>query len=780
MTKFIYRFRWLIIAFSAAIVLASALLIPGMKIDPEIRNYIPASIDSRVETDRIEEKFGVQDIVMILFSDSSVITYDNLVQIRNIDRSLSKIGGVSSRMSPFTVRSIKSQDGFMIADRVIMEVTEDPDQLRLLGEDLKNNRFARDIVVSSDLTTASITATVNNSESEGTTIAAIDSVIASHPGNTTILKGGLPYIRQYLLKDVARDAAVLVPLALIIMLVVLKLNLRKWRYVMMPFAVVVLSTLFSLALLPLLGWKMSIITMLVPVILIAVANNYGIYLTARYQELSIENRDASRIDRVKSVLSSLKMPVLFSGLTTVAGILGLLTHSIIPARQVGVLAAAGVILALLLSLFLIPAFILAGGSSAETEEKKKNNSRIFNVILERLSDMIIKHSGKILLVSVAAIAVISSGAVFLKINTNQETYFSKNHPVRLASDLINTKFGGSQTVSVMIDGDITDPLVMDGIDRLTLELGNEKGVGSVFSISQAIREMSKAIYTVGEDGYDRIPESREAIAQMFELYYMSGDQDDFRQLINSDNSSAHLLIRLSEPENHVIRNLKDRIGVLTESFPGEVTTGGYAIIMADFARSIIKGQVVSLLFAIGTVLLLLTIIFRSLKGGLISIIPLVASICIMFGFMGYTGIALDAATALLSSLMIGVGVDFTIQFIWSFNLKLKSGMEYNEALGAAMKTIGRSIIINALGVISGFSALMISGFLSIRFFGYLVTLSIFSCLFGALVIIPAILVRYRPGFIGFNTKLLNNKTHEKKNDSVVVTTAAFAGNITTA
>lgn len=780
MTKFIYKFRWLIIAFSAAIVLASALLIPGMKIDPEIRNYIPASIDSRVETDRIEEKFGVQDIVMILFSDSSVITYDNLVQIRNIDRSLSKIGGVSSRMSPFTVRSIKSQDGFMIADRVIMEVTEDPDQLRLLGEDLKNNRFARDIVVSSDLTTASITATVNNSESEGTTIAAIDSVIASHPGNTTILKGGLPYIRQYLLKDVARDAAVLVPLALIIMLVVLKLNLRKWRYVMMPFAVVVLSTLFSLALLPLLGWKMSIITMLVPVILIAVANNYGIYLTARYQELSIENRDASRIDRVKSVLSSLKMPVLFSGLTTVAGILGLLTHSIIPARQVGVLAAAGVILALLLSLFLIPAFILAGGSSAETEEKKKNNSRIFNVILERLSDMIIKHSGKILLVSVAAIAVISSGAVFLKINTNQETYFSKNHPVRLASDLINTKFGGSQTVSVMIDGDITDPLVMDGIDRLTLELGNEKGVGSVFSISQAIREMSKAIYTVGEDGYDRIPESREAIAQMFELYYMSGDQDDFRQLINSDNSSAHLLIRLSEPENHVIRNLKDRIGVLTESFPGEVTTGGYAIIMADFARSIIKGQVVSLLFAIGTVLLLLTIIFRSLKGGLISIIPLVASICIMFGFMGYTGIALDAATALLSSLMIGVGVDFTIQFIWSFNLKLKSGMEYNEALGAAMKTIGRSIIINALGVISGFSALMISGFLSIRFFGYLVTLSIFSCLFGALVIIPAILVRYRPGFIGFNTKLLNNKTHEKKNDSVVVTTAAFAGNITTA
>ena len=780
MTKFIYRFRWLIIAFSAAIALVSALLIPGMKIDPEIRNYIPASIDSRVETDRIEEKFGVQDIVMILFSDSSVMTYDNLVQIRNIDRSISKISGISSRMSPFTVRNIKSEDGFMIADRVIMDVPEDNEVLRGLGEDLVSNRFARDIVVSSDLTTASITATVNNSETEGTTISAIDSVILSNPGKTKILKGGLPYIRQYLLRDVARDAVVLVPLALVIMLVVLKLNLGKWRYVMMPFTVVLLSTLFSLALLPLLGWKMSIITMLVPVILIAVANNYGIYLTARYQELRFEDGNASRRSLVKTVLNSLNMPVLFSGLTTVAGILGLLTHSVIPARQVGVLAAAGVLLALLLSLFLIPAFILTGRSAVEKDEKKKNNSHFFNPLLGRLSDLIIKHPGRILVVSVAALALISSGAVFLKINTNQETYFSKKHPVRQASDLINSKFGGSQTISVMIEGDITDPAVMAGIDRLTMELEKEEGVGSVFSISQAVREMSKAIYTSDEEGYDRIPDSGEAIAQMFELYYMSGDQDDFRQLINSDNTGAHLLIRLSEPENHVIRNLKNRIEVLTESFPGEVTTGGYAIIMADFARSIIKGQVLSLLFAIGTVLLLLTMIFRSLKGGLIGIIPLAASICIMFGFMGFTGIALDAATALLSSLMIGVGVDFTIQFIWNFNLKIKSGLEYNEALRSAMLTIGRSIIINSLGVISGFSALIMSGFVSIRFFGYLVTISILSCLFGALVIIPAILVRYRPGFIGLSSRQIKNKTYEKKNDSVGVTSAAYAGNITTA
>ena len=123
----------------------------------------------------------------------------------------------------------------------------------------------------------------------------------------------------------------------------------------------------------------------------------------------------------------------------------------------------------------------------------------------------------------------------------------------MASDLINQKFGGSQTISVMVTGDIKNPEVMNGIDNITNQVEKMNGVGRVFSISQVVREMSKAIYSSDEAGYDKIPSSREAIAQMFELYNMSGDQDDFRQLMNLDNSKAHILIRLSDPSNEVIK-----------------------------------------------------------------------------------------------------------------------------------------------------------------------------------------------------------------------------------
>ncbi|HUU99526.1 MAG TPA: efflux RND transporter permease subunit [Bacteroidales bacterium] len=780
MTDFIIKYRWLIVAFCLIIGAGAGVLIPMAETDPEMRNYIPLSMKSRIETDKIESEFGVQDMIVILFSDSCIINSDNLKQIKDIDRAISRVNGISSRISPFTVRTIKSEEGMMVAEPLIKEIPSSPSEIKQLGADILENRFARDIVVSSDLTTASITATISNTEAETRTLQKVDSVLYLFQGGSKITSGGLPYIRQSIQKDVNKDALILVPVALFIMLFILKTTLGSWRSVMMPFSVVVLSTAASMALIPLLGWKLSIITLLVPIILIAVANNYGIYLVARFQELKAQNPGLSHRALINELLRSLNMPILFSGMTTVAGILGLLTHSIIPAKQVGILAATGVLLALSLSLLLIPALIFIGGSGIVKNDRKKHSAGIFNKLLTRLSGQIIRNPGKILITSAILTLVISSGIFLLRINTNQETYFPKRHPIRQASQIINTKFGGSQTISVMIEGDIKSPEVMKGIDELTNRIETQKGVGQIFSISQVVREMSKAIFTNTEAGYDKIPESGEAIAQMFELYNMSGDQDDYKQLMNLENSKAHILIRLSEPENSVIKSVKTRISQLTTDFPAEVTVGGYAIIMADFAGSIIKGQVLSLLFAVVTVLVLLTIIFKSFKGGLICSIPLVASIFILFGFMGFTGIALDAATALLSSLMIGVGIDFTIQYVWCFNSQIRAGLSYPAATEKAMGTIGRSIIINGMSVMAGFSALMLSGFTSIRFFGYLVIISIGSCLIGAIVVIPALLMKFRPRFIGLEMNKLKNRRNETKSNVIGVPAAAFSGGRATA
>jgi hypothetical protein len=764
MTDFIIKYRWVIITISFALAAGMCILIPSSETDPDIRNYIPSNMPSRVTNDSIEQEFGVQDMIIVLFTDSSILAPGDLRQVKEVDRAMSRMEGIGTINSVYTARKIEGRDGMMVVDPLIDRIPETPEDFLTLKNDILGNQFARDIVVSSDMTAAAITGTISSTEPEYETLNKIDSVIAAQQGDAMILKGGLPIIRQFIIRDVNNDAMILIPIALIIMLTVLKLSLGNWRSVLIPFMVVILSTAVTMGLIPLLGWKFSIIMCLAPIILISVANNYGIYLVSRQQELTRSDMTVTGKEMIRSITGSLNMPILFSGLTTIAGLLGLMTHSIIPARQVGILASAGVSLALVMSLLLIPALIYmqhAPGRKPSPAQPYKND--LISRALTTISSVVIRRPGRVLLVSLVLTILTGTGIAFLRIDTNQENFFPHKHPVRKASEIINSKFGGSQTISVMISGDIKDPVLMQRIDDLTQHLKGSEGVGGVYSISDVVREMSKALYDPTEEEYDMIPTSGGAIAQMFELYNMSGNPDDFRQLMNFENTKAHILVRLSKPENEIVRDLRDDIKSYTEDFPAKVTIGGYAIIMIDFARNIISGQISSLAFALVIVMILLAIIFRSLSGGLIGSIPLGASILIQFGVMGMTGVAIDAATALLSSIMIGVGVDFTIQFLWRYKNELRKGVPRHEAIATTYRTTGRSIVINGLSVMAGFSATFFSGFLSIRFFGYLTMLAIGSCLLYAVIVMPAFMLYYKPAFIEAKLKrLIKNKDENEK------------------
>jgi len=777
MTDFIIKYKWAIISVSFALAVALGLLIPSSETDPDIRNYIPRTMPSRMTNDSIEQEFGVQDMIIVLFKDSSILTPADLKQIREIDKAFSRMEGIGTVSSLYTARKIKGEEGMMIVDPLIRRIPETPEETEALRQDILANRFARGIVASSDMTAAAITGTINPNVPEYVTLNKIDSVIAGHRAGAEIMTGGLPYIRKSIVEDVNHDAMILIPLALLIMLTVLKLSLGDWKSVLMPFTVVILSTAVTMGMIPLLGWKFSIIMCLAPIILISVANNYGIYLVARYQELRRSDLQMNGKEMIRSITGSLNMPILFSGLTTIAGLLGLLAHSIIPARQVGVLAATGVTLALAMSLLLIPALIyLQQKPGRKIRPVHDYSGDLISRALGKISAGVIKRPGRVLIVSLAVTLLLGIGIALLRTNTDQESYFPRKHPVRLASALINSKFGGSQTISVMISGNIKDPVLMQKIDDVTQVLKGTDGVGGVFSISDFVREMSKALYDPSEVEYDRIPSSTEAIAQMFELYNMSGNPDDFKQLMNFENTKAHILVRLSKTDNEAVKAIRDEIAGYTSDFPAKVTIGGYAIIMTDFAQKIINGQVSSLAFALVTVFILLSIVFRSVKGGLIGSIPLAASIIIQFGVMGLTGIAIDAATALLSSIMIGVGVDFTIQYLWRYNIELRKGATRKEAISTTYRTTGRSIVINALSVMAGFSATLVSGFLSIRFFGYLTLLAIGSCLLYAIVVMPAFMLYFKPSFIEANLNHINRK--KEKNEKDVISIRSTVGSVT--
>ncbi|MEZ7954764.1 MAG: MMPL family transporter, partial [Bacteroidales bacterium] len=182
--------------------------------------------------------------------------------------------------------------------------------------------------------------------------------------------------------------------------------------------------------------------------------------------------------------------------------------------------------------------------------------------------------------------------------------------------------------------------------------------------------------------------------------------------------------------------------------------GGYSLVEREMSESIVKGQYYSLLFAFIAIFLLLAIIFKSISAGLLGSLPLVFAVLCTFGFMGWTGIKLDIVTALLSSVSIGLGVDFTIHMFWRMKNEISLGRDYKDAAVTALKTAGRGITINALSVMLGFSILFFSSFPIIKSFALLIILSLLFCLVSALLLVPAICIIFKPTF------LKNGKKHE--------------------
>ena len=719
-----------------------------------MESYVYEKMASRINTNMIEEIFGGDEMVLVLFESGDILQKESLARIKKINREIKALDGIDETLSLFDAKTIKGessgipgQAGAMVVNATVRRIPKTETKRELLREEIRQNDLVYRVLVSEDFTMTSIIATIEPGIVDDDIILAIEEVLEANPGPEQTYIGGLPYIKAYVAMEIAREFKLLMIIGLVIMLAMLYIFFREIRGVLLPFTVVILSILFAMGLIPLLGWQMSIITLLLPIMLIAIANDYGIHMMARYQEYNIRGNNSSITSMAKEIYTKLRSPILLTGITTIAGILCLLSHKMLPAKQLGVVAAAGVGFALILSLVFIPSALSIIGKSKPVISENPSKRRFVDRALQYFGKLVSRYPHRIIIVSIL-ISLLSAGGIFmLDVDTNLENFFPEKHPVRISSGIINETFGGSQNISILVEGDILDPQIMNRIDLYETELKKNPAVGNVMSIAGVIREIGKALNDEGDPFYDRIPDSRNAIAQYMELYLMSGDPEDLERMVDFEFRSAQVMIRINDGSNAALKSVLEDIETLTGDDRHATRIGGYGLVSADLADLVVNGQVLSLVIALLVVFLLLSLLFRSLSAGIIGSVPLALAMTFLFGWMGYLGIKLDIATALLSSIMIGVGVDYTIHFLWRYKSERGRGMEPVEAVIKTLTTTGRGISFNAFSVILGFCALPFSVFSPLQIFGFLVIVSIFTCLIGALVIVPAMILIFKPAFL---------------------------------
>ena len=741
----IIQFRHIIVIAAIVITLLSLLMIPRLTVNPNLDKYVPDHIENKVYLRKLDSIFGGSETILVMLHAEDVVNVSTLDRLKSMAADLVQMEGIDRCLSPFDALEISYEDGFMLMEPFLEElpgnITDyEPIKASIAANSMASRFFAEDF----SLVTLILS---KNSHTSDTIIDEIKEVIAMHPGNEEVLIGGLPFIRYSISGNIKSDMKVLVPLAMLLMVFMLYFSFREWKGVFMPFIIVAMSIILSFGVMAILGWQISLITILMPIMLIAIANNYGIHLIARYQELARGDGSLTMKQICKQIYVDLKRPIIITGLTTIGGVLGLLTHTMIPAAQLGVLTSLGIGFALVLSIWFLPAMLSYFKLPKAPSKARQNKVALADRWLNRFSRWVSYHPRRIVTITAITGVLGMIGIFFLEVDTNIEGYFLGKSEVRRSTDLINEKFGGSQFISVLFSGNVLLPEVISRMEYYEKEIAKDPAVGTVSSPVTLLKELSKGFYTPDEAGYDQIPTTEDEAYQFIEVFAMGGNEDVVEQFIDYNYQYARMIISLNDGSNVSGKRLQDKLKNLTQDDPNMMFVAGATLTKIELAEMVVEGQIKSLIFAIVVIFILLTFVFRSGRAGVLSSLPLSIAILVLFGLMGILGIALDIATALLSSIMIGVGIDYTIHFLWRFKVERAKGFDHKEAARITLCTAGRGIIFNAVSVIVGFMALSISNFAPMRFFSALVVISIATCLISALLLVPSIVILTKPRFL---------------------------------
>ncbi len=734
------------------VLLCSLLLawqIPDIQVDTNIKNMIPKDFPIIQSLDRLEELLGGSEIIVIAVESENLWTAETLEKFAGLQDDLENLDEVQKVLSIYTAKEFEtSEGGFEVAD-VLPEYPETEDAVNDLKRRIRDNDLVYGMLVSKDFRKlAFIVQLMKTSEMDDNRLREkVTMLVDGYRGADALYISGLPVTRAQIQVDMQNDLKRFMPFGILLMIVLLALSFRSWIGVFLPLVVVIISIVWTFGLLSVLGIRFTFITMLIPVMLIAIANDYGIHIITHYFHEAREGVGRSIEQTIREVISKLGAPIFLAGITTIIGFMSLLSHVMVDAKKIGLLASFGILIAFVLSLTLIPAVL----SLLQKPQviQRQDYDRFLTGFLRKWTAVFTAYP-KIVLLLVAVILIVVGWKIpDVVVDTDPTHYYEEDSPFRIENDVISEVFGGSTQLSVLVEGDIKDPKLLNAMLELSTYLEKKPSISEVISVADQIARMNEAFHG-GDRAYRVIPESRNLVAQFLLLYSMTGDASDLERFVDFDYRHAQILVRIDRVSSTEIKNLLNEINAHIDSeYDRSVFTSvtGFGAILGMLVDILVKGQMISLIVSTLLVFIVTAIVFRSVQGGIFAVLPLSMAIILVFGLMGYLKIELNAATVMLSSIMIGVGIDYTIHFLWHLREALQETDEVVAAIEQTMLTSGKGIVFNAFSVVVGFSVLLVSAFLPIEFFGFLIVLSIGMCLFGALAVLPAMVVLLRPKFL---------------------------------
>ena len=718
------------------------------RMETDLDKYMPQHHPAFVYSNQAEEWFDIKDGIIIAIENQKGIYNSGTIQkVKDLTKALQKMKQINKDdvTSLYTADNIIGTEDGLDVKAFFKRTPKTTEALERLRTNVRNNEMIFGRLVSTDEKVTVIIAEIEDDVFSQEFYQQILELGKSFEGPENIHVAGRPIVEGTMALLGPADMKRMVPIVVLVIILVLLLVLRSFKSTFFTLLVVLFSTVWAFGLMAALGIPIYAVSTMIPVMLIAIGVADGIHLYSHLHQFMIKNPDATKKDAMMDMIHGMWKPVVMTSVTTAVGFISLLTSQVYPIKYFGLFTAFGVMIAMVFSLVLIPAGVMAFGlpkwknKEKDTENNKGNFASTF-------SAKIVKYKYATIIITAVVIVLSITGIGKVWINSSFLEKFEKDSDIVLTDKFINEHFGGTSTLNVILDSKDKDafknPDILKAIDRMQEDVdGTLQVVGNSFALTDYLKRMNKVMHADSEK-YNIIPESQELIAQYLLLYEMSGDPENLWKVVDYDYKKANLTFQLksdnSKAINSAIAIIEKHIPELNEKNV-ELKYAGSGYKGLVFTDLILKGQIASLLLSLFIVIILLSLMFKNIMAGLIGSVPIIITSIISFGVMGLLNIPLSTTTALLSSIAIGIGIDYAVHFLERYKIYAAETGDKILTSQHTMQHSGRAIVFNAVVVIVGFLVLLFSVFPPNRALGALVSLNMFTSFLGTVTIMYLLL-----------------------------------------
>ena len=740
------------------VLLLPVILLTGGTIpfDNSTERYFIAGDPTLLEYDRLLELFGDNEYLIVGIEASTgqadIFNAQALDALVRLSDFLDFHPNVTQLRSLANYQYIHADGDNLSTDYLIDDVSEianDPSAIERIKTTLLDEELAMDTLVSRDFRHIRIAARVEyRAETSEHKVALTQDLYRFveeenlQSAAYTLHLSGYPLVNERFETLSAEDTSFLVPIMSVIMLVILFLSFRSVVATLFPWLVIGPSLLLLLEIQYYIGIPHTTIdnsALLSTLIIIGI----GITVHVLLEFFHFTNSEINSVEAARETILHIWVPAFFTAITTSAGFLALSVIRIMPIREFALLGAMGSILLFLFSLTVLPA-MLSYVTRVPAKTFTVLNSGLVSRLTRRVPDFTLKFRNHILFLGIATIAFVAWFLPNARVDNNYVTLFKENSEIRQDIVYFDEVFKGMMTLDIILDAGesdgIKDPIFLAKLEELQSWLAGREKLGKINSLVDYLKEINQALNS-DDPAYYRLPDSKEMSAQFLLLYDSSGANEDLSDIKDFDQRYARLVVPVTNMPASEMQVELDAITAYLQSEHQELQpllTGTMVLYTVQDIYTA-QGMVLSFLVALVVITLFFCILFRSIRYGLLSIIPSVMPILLAASIAGFLGIYLDQSAVIVFAMTMGIAVDDAIHVMSRYLLAKQQGSTTKHAIQRAMNESGRAVVFSSMVLVFGFSVLTFASFTAVIYVGLFGSIIMSLALLGDLIFLPAIL-----------------------------------------